>query len=109
MVATYDEHEESEDGEQDDAMESGDISILNLWVGRPGVVKRMHLPIIESTRLDQGEVLKGLQHDAGHGGSTKMIMDEIQRREWDPEIKKFLRHHLEDKVVVKEWRMIRPR
>ncbi|GKD56476.1 hypothetical protein Tco_1289863 [Tanacetum coccineum] len=27
----------------------------------------------------------------------------IQRRLWDPEIKKFFRHHLEDNVVVKEW------
>nr|GEW40002.1 hypothetical protein [Tanacetum cinerariifolium] len=62
MVATYGEHGESGDGEQDDAMESGDISILNSWVGQ-GVVERMHLPIIESTWLDQGEV--GLQHEQG--------------------------------------------
>ncbi|GJZ20378.1 hypothetical protein Tco_0556968 [Tanacetum coccineum] len=31
----------------------------------------------------------------------------IQRRLWDPGIKIFFRHHLEDNVVVKEWRMIR--
>ncbi|GJW28274.1 hypothetical protein Tco_0045149 [Tanacetum coccineum] len=96
MVATCDKNGKSGDGEQDDAMESGDISILNSWVGQgsprsfqlwdtlgsrkvhilinngrtnsfvqPGVVKRMHLPIIESTRLDQGEVLEGLQHEQG--------------------------------------------
>ncbi|GKF86017.1 hypothetical protein Tco_0253844, partial [Tanacetum coccineum] len=34
MVATYDEHGESGEGEQDDAMENGDISILNSWVGQ---------------------------------------------------------------------------
>ncbi|GJX18777.1 hypothetical protein Tco_0221454 [Tanacetum coccineum] len=151
MVATYDEHEESGDGEQDDAMESGDISILNSLVGQgsprslqlwgtlgsgrvhilinnertytfvqPGVVKRMHLPITESMWLDQGKVLEGLQHEqglllfrsryfigarsklkevllsefhdtpsAGHGDSKKKIRDEIQRRTWDPKIKKF--------------------
>nr|GEU40162.1 RVP_2 domain-containing protein [Tanacetum cinerariifolium] len=33
----------------------------------------------------------------------------IQRRLWDPEINIYFRHHLEDKVVVKEWGMIRPR
>ncbi|GKB56097.1 hypothetical protein Tco_0912283, partial [Tanacetum coccineum] len=33
----------------------------------------------------------------------------IQGRIWDPGIKIYFRHHLEDKVVVKEWRMIRPR
>ncbi|GJU74641.1 phospholipase-like protein [Tanacetum coccineum] len=33
----------------------------------------------------------------------------IQRRIWDPRIKIYFRHHLEDKVVVKEWGMIRPR
>ncbi|GJX57797.1 hypothetical protein Tco_0287694 [Tanacetum coccineum] len=32
----------------------------------------------------------------------------IQGRIWDPGIKIYLRHHLEDKVVVKEWGMIRP-
>nr|GFA01520.1 hypothetical protein [Tanacetum cinerariifolium] len=30
-------------------------------------------------------------------------------RIWDPGIKIYFRHHLEDKVVVKEWGMIRPR
>ncbi|GJW53475.1 hypothetical protein Tco_0097560 [Tanacetum coccineum] len=96
MVATYDEYGESGHGEQDDAMESGDISILNSWVGQgsprslqlwdtlgsgkvhilinnvrpntfvqPGVMERMHFTIIESTRLDQGEVLEGLQHEQG--------------------------------------------
>ncbi|GKD47524.1 hypothetical protein Tco_1276500, partial [Tanacetum coccineum] len=34
MVATYDEHVESGDGEHDDAMESGDILILNSWAGQ---------------------------------------------------------------------------
>ncbi|GJZ57043.1 hypothetical protein Tco_0612537, partial [Tanacetum coccineum] len=59
------------------------------------VVERMHLPITESTRLDQGEVLEGLQHEQGlllfrgPRGSKKKIRDEIQRRKWDPEIKKF--------------------
>ncbi|GKA74826.1 harbinger transposase-derived nuclease domain-containing protein [Tanacetum coccineum] len=33
----------------------------------------------------------------------------IQKRIWDPGIKIYFRHHLEDKVVVKEWGMIRPR
>ncbi|GKE05923.1 hypothetical protein Tco_1397941, partial [Tanacetum coccineum] len=34
----------------------------------------------------------------------------IQRRLWDPRIKIiFIRHHLEDKVNVKEWGMICPR
>ncbi|GKD18128.1 hypothetical protein Tco_1207286, partial [Tanacetum coccineum] len=146
MVATYDKNGKSRDGEQDDAMESGSrkVHILinngrtNSFV-QPGVVKRMHLPIIESMRLDQGEVLEGLQHEqglllfqgryfigsrsklkefllsefhdtpsAGHGGSKKKIRDEIQRRKWDPGIKIFFRHHLEGKVVVKEWGMIHP-
>ncbi|GKE54398.1 actin-binding FH2 [Tanacetum coccineum] len=31
-----------------------------------------------------------------------------QRGVWDPGIKIYFRHHLEDKVVVKEWGMIRP-
>ncbi|GJZ33731.1 hypothetical protein Tco_0579167 [Tanacetum coccineum] len=31
----------------------------------------------------------------------------IQRRLWDPGIKIFFGHHLKDKVVVKEWGMIR--
>ncbi|GJW89820.1 hypothetical protein Tco_0167373 [Tanacetum coccineum] len=78
MVTTYDEHGESGDGEQDNAMKSGDISILNSW---PGVVGCMHLPIIESTLLDQGEVLEG------HRGLKKKATDEIQRRKWDPRIK----------------------
>ncbi|GKA05305.1 hypothetical protein Tco_0684425 [Tanacetum coccineum] len=72
MVATYDEHGESGDGEQDDAIESGSgrVRIL-INNGRthtfvqPRVVERMHLPITESTRLDQGEVLEGLQHKQG--------------------------------------------
>ncbi|GJR08697.1 hypothetical protein Tco_0791349 [Tanacetum coccineum] len=95
MVATYDEHGESGDGEHDDAI-----------VTR--VVERMHLLITESTRLDQGEVFEGLQHEqglllfrgryfigaqsklkefllsefhdtpsAGHRGSKKKIKDEI--------------------------------
>ncbi|GJT27159.1 hypothetical protein Tco_0907434 [Tanacetum coccineum] len=34
MVANYDEHGKSGDGEQDDAIESGDILILNSWVGQ---------------------------------------------------------------------------
>ncbi|GJV89093.1 hypothetical protein Tco_1533031, partial [Tanacetum coccineum] len=34
MVATYDEHGESGDGEHDDAIESGNISILNSLVGQ---------------------------------------------------------------------------
>ncbi|GJR52651.1 hypothetical protein Tco_1403172 [Tanacetum coccineum] len=118
MVDTYDEHGESVDGEQDDAMESGDISILNSWVGQ-GVEERVHLSITESTRLDQGEVLEGLQHEqglllfigryfigarsklkevllsefhdtpnVGHGGSKKKIRDDIQRRKCDPGIRK---------------------
>ncbi|GJR56265.1 hypothetical protein Tco_1406786 [Tanacetum coccineum] len=33
----------------------------------------------------------------------------MQRRLWDPKIKIYFRHHLADKVVVKEWGMIRPR
>nr|GEZ95762.1 myosin heavy chain-related protein [Tanacetum cinerariifolium] len=33
----------------------------------------------------------------------------IQGRIWDPEIKIYFRHHLENNVVVKEWGMIRPR
>nr|GEV18907.1 hypothetical protein [Tanacetum cinerariifolium] len=32
----------------------------------------------------------------------------IQERIWDPGIKIYFRHHREDKVVVKEWGMIRP-
>nr|GEV56586.1 hypothetical protein [Tanacetum cinerariifolium] len=113
----------SKDEEQDDAMESGDISILNSLVGhgsprslqlwgtlrsgrvrilidngctltfvQPGVVKRMHLSITESTRLDQGEVLEGFQHEQGlllfrgYRGSKKKTEDEIQRRIWDPGI-----------------------
>nr|GEW61306.1 hypothetical protein [Tanacetum cinerariifolium] len=31
-----------------------------------------------------------------------------RRGVWDPGIKIYFRHHLEDKVVVKEWGMIRP-
>ncbi|GKE41387.1 hypothetical protein Tco_1468671, partial [Tanacetum coccineum] len=34
MVATCDKNGKSGDGEQGDAMESGDISILNSWVGQ---------------------------------------------------------------------------
>nr|GEZ20397.1 hypothetical protein [Tanacetum cinerariifolium] len=69
------------------AIESGDTSILNSCSGtEQGVVKRMHLPIIESTLLDQGEVLEGLQHEQGlllfrgHEGLKKKTIDEIQRR-----------------------------
>ncbi|GJW28275.1 ribonuclease H-like domain-containing protein [Tanacetum coccineum] len=43
MVATCDKNRKSGDGEQDDAMET----------------------VIESMRLDQGEVLEGLQHEQG--------------------------------------------
>ncbi|GJX47129.1 hypothetical protein Tco_0272319 [Tanacetum coccineum] len=39
----------------------------------------------------------------------KKMKAEIQRRIWNPGIKiNFFRHHLEDKVVSKEWRMLRP-
>ncbi|GJZ58467.1 hypothetical protein Tco_0613961 [Tanacetum coccineum] len=39
----------------------------------------------------------------------KKMKAAMQRRLWDPRIKIYFRHHLEDKVVVKEWGMIRPR
>ncbi|GKC23503.1 hypothetical protein Tco_1025653 [Tanacetum coccineum] len=88
---------QSGDGDQDDAKEtgSGRVHIL-IDNGRtrtfvqPRVVERIHLPITECTRLDQGEVLEGFQHEQGlllfqgHEGSKKKIGDEIQRRIWEP-------------------------
>ncbi|GJT02800.1 hypothetical protein Tco_0823969 [Tanacetum coccineum] len=40
---------------------------------------------------------------------NKKMEATIQRRIWDPIIKIYFRHRLEDKVVVKEWGMICPR
>ncbi|GJT03942.1 hypothetical protein Tco_0838404 [Tanacetum coccineum] len=37
-----------------------------------------------------------------------VAMGKEAKRIWDPGIKIFFRHHLEDKVIVKEWGMIHP-
>ncbi|GKE15198.1 hypothetical protein Tco_1422775, partial [Tanacetum coccineum] len=38
-----------------------------------------------------------------------VAMGKEAKRIWDPGIKIFFRHHLEDKVIMKEWGMIHPR
>ncbi|GKE04650.1 hypothetical protein Tco_1396668, partial [Tanacetum coccineum] len=109
----YEQTGSSVDGEQDDAMESGDISILNSWVGQVHESRNaFHLQSLECYAVGRARrwfcSVFNMEQDLGHGGSKKKIRDEIQRRKWDPGIKIFFRYHLEGKVIVKEWGMIRP-
>ncbi|GJU42843.1 hypothetical protein Tco_1195800 [Tanacetum coccineum] len=53
---------------------------------------------------------KGVRCDSGRQENYVSGRRDCGRiRIWDPRIKIYFRHHLEDKVVVKEWGMIRPR
>ncbi|GKE25536.1 retrotransposon-related protein, partial [Tanacetum coccineum] len=60
-------------------------------------VSTLHVLILLLERLNDQYIKK------------KKMEAAIQRRIWDPGIKIYFRHHLEEKVVVKEWGMIRPR
>ncbi|GJT94253.1 polypyrimidine tract-binding protein homolog 3 [Tanacetum coccineum] len=62
--------------------------------------------------LDNEAEDKKVERDAEREGEPTILATFCSDRGiiiWDPEIKIYFRHHLEDKVVVKEWRMIRPR
>ncbi|GKE62087.1 hypothetical protein Tco_1512454, partial [Tanacetum coccineum] len=109
--------------ENEDAIESGDTSILNSFFGH------------ESPRSLQllGAVGTGKVHILIDNGSThnfvqpgvvermklprlnakyiknKKMKAEFQRRLWDPGKNISSKQHLEGKVVVKEWGMIHPR
>ncbi|GKA16742.1 hypothetical protein Tco_0696579 [Tanacetum coccineum] len=74
--------------------------VIGVGVNNEGVqysVSALHVLILLLKRLNDRYIKK------------KKMKAAIQRRIWDPGIKIYFRHHLEDKVVVKEWRMIRPR
>nr|GEV94118.1 hypothetical protein [Tanacetum cinerariifolium] len=114
----------------DDAVESGDISILNSLIGHGsprslqlwGKIDNgdVHMLIDKGSthnfiRPDVAEKLCLRTHFTKKGGfvyasnegnvetttTTNSNDAQIQRRLWDPGIKIFFRHHLEDKVVVK--------
>ncbi|GJS52366.1 hypothetical protein Tco_0625728 [Tanacetum coccineum] len=74
--------------------------VIGVGVNNEGVqysVSALHVLILLLKRLNDRYIKK------------KKMEAAIQRRIWDPGIKIYFRHHLEDKVVVKEWGMIRPR
>ncbi|GJU08417.1 zinc finger, CCHC-type containing protein [Tanacetum coccineum] len=107
----------------DGTVESGDISILNSLIGH-GSPRSLQLCGTISTMkvLIDKEVDKEVQYDVytlhvlipflkrlnDQYIKKKKMKAAMQRRLWDPGIKKNIRHHLEGKVVVKEWGMIRP-
>nr|GEX73643.1 hypothetical protein [Tanacetum cinerariifolium] len=106
----------------DDIVESRDISILNLLIGHGSPRSLQLCGMIGTTEvLIDKHVDKEVQFDVytlhvlipflkrlnDQYIKKKKMKAAMQRRLWDPGIQKKIRHHLEGKVVVKEWGMIR--
>nr|GEV42365.1 JmjC domain-containing protein [Tanacetum cinerariifolium] len=109
----------------DDVVESEDISILNSIIGHASTRSLQLCGTIGTTDVQVligKEVDKEVQYDVytlhvlisflkrlnDQYIKKKRMKAPMQRRLWNPGIKKKIRHHLEGNVVLKEWGMIRP-
>ncbi|GKD52734.1 hypothetical protein Tco_1281710 [Tanacetum coccineum] len=114
MVATYEEHS-CQDGLKpvtttSAAGKKGDLGAISSKGGPPDHMQAsekelavLKSPLKEKSMSMRQERMLRRQEQQRLAKDAKM-----QRRIWDPGIKIYFRHHLEDKVVVKEWGMIHP-
>ncbi|GKB38340.1 hypothetical protein Tco_0883282 [Tanacetum coccineum] len=83
---------------EDNGVISVGVNEINKWVDKEVQysVSTIHVLIPLLKRRNDKHIKK------------KKMKAEIQKRTWNPGIKiNFFRHHLEDKVVSKEWRVLR--
>ncbi|GKC55970.1 hypothetical protein Tco_1083568 [Tanacetum coccineum] len=115
MVATYEE-QGCQDGlkpvtTRSAAGKKGDLGAITSKGGPPDHMQasEKELVVLKSP-LEQKSMFRRQERMLRRQEQQRLAKDaKIQRRIWDPGINIYFRHHLEDKVVVKEWGMIRPR
>ncbi|GJZ35975.1 hypothetical protein Tco_0581792 [Tanacetum coccineum] len=105
-----DDQDSNTNGVFNDVVRVGYSKADGTWVPARGIEDGWHLFDELGSKLYFEYSIKNVHQlsDDKHADYNKKHKRGIRRGVWDPGIKKKFRHHLEGKVVVKEWGMIRP-